>query len=146
MEAAGGGSAMYDAERLLSEIKRAPVSDAEVLATLQQRAAGPEPNLAERVERERQEANQLHYDDVLRHAQRLLRSSGRPRPPSPLRRRAGRRVPGSLTQQLDLALLSCTRRRTFAGDPLQGIYAWAGLACGRRGSHSRKLRGPNQTA
>ena len=29
-------------------------------------------------------------------------------------------------QQLDLALRSCLGNRTFVGDPLQGIYSWAG--------------------
>jgi len=129
MEAAGGGSAMYDAERILSEIKRSPLSDAEVLAAVQQHRPGPERELADRVERARQEANQLHYDDVLRHAQRLLRV--------PAVARLYQAHFGAVLvdefqdlsmQQLDLALLSCTSRRTFAGDPLQGIYSWAGAA------------------
>jgi DNA helicase-2/ATP-dependent DNA helicase PcrA len=29
-------------------------------------------------------------------------------------------------QQLDLVSLTCTTSKTFAGDPLQGIYTWAG--------------------
>ena len=72
-EAGGGGDTMYDAERLLSEIKREPLSDAEVLEAIQQRHFGAYAVLAEKVERARQGANQLHYDDLLRHAQRLLR-------------------------------------------------------------------------
>ncbi|WP_216363297.1 UvrD-helicase domain-containing protein [Arthrobacter sp. Hiyo1] len=129
MEAAGGGSAMYDAERILSEIKRNPLSDAEVLTAVQQYRPGPERELADKVERARQEANQLHYDDVLRHAQRLLRV--------PAVARLYQTHFGAVLvdefqdlsmQQLDLALLSCTSRRTFAGDPLQGIYSWAGAA------------------
>lgn len=127
MEAAGGGSAMYEAERLLSEIKRSPLSDTEVLTAIQQRGAGRAGHLAEKVERARQEMNQLHYDDVLRHAQRLLRI--------PAVARLYQSHFGAVLvdefqdlsmQQLDLALLSCTSRRTFAGDPLQGIYSWAG--------------------
>ena len=31
-------------------------------------------------------------------------------------------------QQLDIVMLTCTASRTFAGDPLQGIYSWAGAA------------------
>ena len=129
MQEAGGGPAMYDAELLLGEIKRSPLSDAEVLEAVQER--GPEPSavLAEKVERSRQEANQLHYDDLLRHAQRLLRI--------PAIARLYQAHFGSVLvdefqdlsmQQLDLALLSCTSRRTFAGDPHQGIYSWAGAA------------------
>ncbi|OZD77254.1 DNA helicase UvrD [Rhodococcus sp. 05-2256-B2] len=128
MEAAGGGgAAMYESERVLSEIKRGPLSDAEVLTALQQRNPAQAIELAEKVERSRQEANQLHYDDLLRHAQRLLRI--------PAVSRLYQAHFGAVLidefqdlsmQQLDLALLSCTSRRTFAGDPLQGIYSWAG--------------------
>lgn len=129
MEAAGGGTVMYDAERVLSEIKRLPLSDAEVLTALRERGDAPEYLLAERVEQARQEANQLHYDDLLRHAQRLLQI--------PAVARLYQAHFGAVlvdefqdlsTQQLDLAMLSCTSRRTFAGDPLQGIYSWAGAS------------------
>lgn len=129
MEAAGAGSEMYDAERLLSEIKRDALSDADVLTAIQQLRPGRVRELAESVERTRQEANSLHYDDVLRHAQRLLRI--------PAVARLYQAHFGAVLvdefqdlsmQQLDLALLSCTSRRTFAGDPLQGIYSWAGAA------------------
>lgn len=129
MEAAEGGSAKYDAERLLSEIKRGPLSDTEVLAAIRQRGSTPGSELAEKVESRRQAANQLHYDDVLRHAQRLLRI--------PAVARLYQAHFGAVLvdefqdlsmQQLDLALLSCTQRRTFAGDPLQGIYSWAGAS------------------
>lgn len=124
---AGGGPSMYDAERILGDIKRSPLSDAEVLAAIQRHRPGHERELADKVERARQAANQLHYDDVLRHAQRLLRI--------PAVARIYQSHFGAVLvdefqdlsmQQLDLALLSCTSRRTFAGDPLQGIYSWAG--------------------
>jgi DNA helicase-2/ATP-dependent DNA helicase PcrA len=126
---AGGGPTMYDAERILGDIKRSPLSDAEVLAAIQLHRPGLERELADKVERARQDANQLHYDDVLRHAQRLLRI--------PAVARIYQSHFGAVLvdefqdlsmQQLDLALLSCTTRRTFAGDPLQGIYSWAGAA------------------
>lgn len=130
MQAAGGsGPELYEAERILSEIKRNPLSDDEVLQELQRRGGGPEVRLAEQVERSRQEANQLHYDDVLRHGQRLLRI--------PAVARLYQAHFGAVLvdefqdlsmQQLDLALLSCDSRRTFAGDPLQGIYSWAGAS------------------
>ena len=127
MEAAGGGGAMYDAERLLAEIKRAPLSDAEVLEAIDQRQRSQSARLAAKVERSRQEANQLHYDDLLRHAQRLLRI--------PAVARLYQEHFGAVLvdefqdlslQQFDISILSCTDRRTFAGDPHQGIYSWAG--------------------
>ena len=127
MEAAGGGGAMYDAERLLAEIKRAPLSDAEVLEAIDQRQRSQSARLAAKVERSRQEANQLHYDDLLRHAQRLLRI--------PAVARLYQAHFGAVLvdefqdlslQQFDISILSCTDRRTFAGDPHQGIYSWAG--------------------
>lgn len=129
MEAAGGGSAMYDAERLLAEIKRAPLSDVEVLEAIEQQGQSEAVHLAAKVERSRQETNQLHYDDLLRHAQRLLRI--------PAVARLYQAHFGAVLvdefqdlslQQLDVAVRSCSERRTFAGDPLQGIYSWAGAA------------------
>ena len=129
MQAAGGGNAMYDAERLLPEIKRSPLSDAEVLEAIDQRRRSESSLLAAKVERARQEANQLHYDDLLRHAQRLLRI--------PAIARLYQTHFGAVLvdefqdlslQQLDISILSCTDRRTFAGDPHQGIYSWAGAA------------------
>ncbi len=127
--AGGGGPAMYDAEQILSEIKRGPLSDAEVLTAIQQRGPAQASVLAEKVERSRQESNQLHYDDLLRHAQRLLRI---PAVAGLYQAHFGAVLVDEFQdlsmQQLDLALLSCTSRRTFAGDPLQGIYSWAGAA------------------
>lgn len=129
MEAAGGGEEMYAAEKVLAEVKRGPLSDAEVLEALQRRDRGQAVVLAEKVERSRQSANQLHYEDLLRHAQRLLRI--------PAVARLYQAHFGAVlvdefqdlsSQQLDLAMLSCTNRRTFAGDPLQGIFSWAGAA------------------
>ena len=127
MQAAGGGEEMYAAERILADVKRGPLSDGEVLETLQRRGRGQAEVLAEDVERSRQSANQLHYEDLLRHAQRLLRI--------PAVARLYQAHFGAVlvdefqdlsSQQLDLAMLSCTTRRTFAGDPLQGIFSWAG--------------------
>lgn len=129
MDAAGGGREKYNAERTLSAIKRSPLSDAQVLEEICRQGQGTSGALAEKVEQARQQANQLHYDDLLRHAQRLLRI--------PAVARLYRAHFGAVLvdefqdlslQQLDLALLSCTARRTFAGDPLQGIFSWAGAA------------------
>lgn len=130
MQAAGGSStATYEAEEILSDIKRRPLSDAEVLIAIEQRGSEQAVVLAEKVERARQESNQLHYEDLLRHAQCLLRIPA-------IARLYQAHFAAVLVdefqdlsmQQLDLALLSCTSRRTFAGDPLQGIYSWAGAA------------------
>ncbi|RRD28277.1 UvrD-helicase domain-containing protein [Actinomyces bowdenii] len=129
MKDAGNGKLRYDAERLLAEIKRAPLSDAEVLEAIDQRGWSESAVLAAKVERSRQEANQLHYDDLLRHAQRLLRI--------PAVARLYQTHFGAVLvdefqdlslQQFDISILSCTDRRTFAGDPHQGIYSWAGAA------------------
>jgi putative ATP-dependent DNA helicase pcrA len=127
--AGGGGDAIYEAERLLAEIKRSPLSDAEVLETIDQRQRSEATLLAAKVEWSRQKANQLHYDDLLRHAQRLLRI--------PAVARLYQTHFGAVLvdefqdlslQQFDISILSCSDRRTFAGDPHQGIYSWAGAA------------------
>lgn len=129
MEAAGGGKAMYDAERLLADVKRSPLSEAEVLEAIEQQDGSEATLLAARVERARQDANELHHEDLLRHAQRLLRI--------PTVARLYQTHFGAVLvdefqdlslQQLEIAFSSCNQRRTFAGDPLQGIYSWAGAA------------------
>lgn len=129
LEAGGSRHVMYDAELMLSEVKRHPFSDAEVLDALQRYPEGQVRELAVKVECARQRVNQLHYDDLLRHAQCLLHI--------PAIARLYQAHFGAVLvdefqdlslQQLDLARLSCTSRQTFAGDPLQGIYSWAGAA------------------
>lgn len=126
-EAEGGGADKYEAEEVLGEVKRSPLSDEGVLAALQARSGEPGVALAERVEQARQHHNQLHYEDILRHAQRLLQI--------PAIARLYQAHFGAVLvdefqdlsmQQLDLAMLSCSSRRTFAGDPLQGVFSWAG--------------------
>ena len=124
------GLSSNDAASLKSQIetelrtaKQRPYDDAQVLAWLQDNA-GPE---ALTIEQDRQDAGLLHYDDLLRHAQRLLR----------MHEIAGLyqshfaavlvdEFQDLSPQQLDLALRSSVQRRTFVGDPLQGIYSWAG--------------------
>lgn len=141
-EAGGDGPEMYEAERLLSEIKRAPLSDTEVLESLGQHRSSSAGLLAIQVEQSRQDANQLHYDDLLRHAQRLLRI--------PAVARLYQAHYGAVIvdefqdlsiQQLDLALLGCSGRRTFAGDPLQGIFSWAGAAPSEVETEVRRICG-----
>lgn len=117
------------AESMLSAIKRMPLSDDEVLTELGQQQPDQACELAEYVERQRQAANQLHYDDLLRHAQRLLLI--------PAVARLYQCHFGAVLvdefqdlsmQHLDIARLSCTARQTYAGDPLQGIFSWAGAS------------------
>lgn len=128
-EAGGSGSELYDVDALLGEVKRGPLSDIEVLEAITERYSGREAELALAVELARQEANQLHYDDLLRHAQQLLRI---PAVAKLYQAHFGAVLVDEFQdlslQQLDLAVLSCSKRRTFAGDPLQGIYSWAGAA------------------
>lgn len=110
-------------EGTLAEVKRGPFDDDEVDAALV--AAGD--GYALEIERERRAAGVLHFDDLLRHAQRLLRIK---EIAQLYQCRYGALLVDEFQdlspQQLDLALSSCDRSRTFVGDPLQGIYGWAG--------------------
>lgn len=143
MIAAGSdGASMYDAEALLSAIKRNPYSDLEVITALRQQPDTKARQLAEEVEVARQFANQLHYDDLLRHAQRLLNI--------PAVARLYQAHFGAVLvdefqdlslQQLALAQMSCASRQTFAGDPMQGIYSWAGAAPPEVEAQVRKICG-----
>jgi DNA helicase-2/ATP-dependent DNA helicase PcrA len=117
------------AETMLSETKRNPLSDADLLVALSQRSTDLGADLALRVEQDRQSANQLHYEDLLRYAQRLL---GIPAVGHLYRCHYGAVLVDEFQdlslQQLDIARLSCSERQTYAGDPLQGIFSWAGAA------------------
>lgn len=111
------------AKEALSAAKRQPDNDDEVAAALVTSGSG----LAIMIEKVRAQTTQLHYDDLLRHAQRLLRIE-------PVARLYQQHYGAILIdefqdlspQQLDIALRSCVASRTFVGDPLQGIYGWAG--------------------
>lgn len=111
------------AKDALSAAKRQPHDDDEVAAALATSGSG----LAIMIEQARAQTTQLHYDDLLRHAQRLLRIG-------PVARLYQQHYGAILIdefqdlspQQLDIALRSCVASRTFVGDPLQGIYGWAG--------------------
>lgn len=124
---------------LLASIKRRPLSDEEVMAALD--AAGDQ--LARRVEQERIKANQLHYEDLLRHAQRLLAIE---QVANLCQQHYGATLVDEFQDlsllQFAIALRSCTRSRTFAGDPLQGIYSWAGAAPRQVEQKLRELCGP----
>jgi ATP-dependent DNA helicase UvrD/PcrA len=111
------------AEELLGQVKHELLDDDEVAAALDR--AGDA--LAARVERERVAAGQLHYDDLLRHAQRLLHID---EIANLYHQHYGAVLVDEFQdlspQQLDVVLRTCSTWRTFAGDPLQGIYSWAG--------------------
>ncbi|HXC77610.1 MAG TPA: ATP-dependent helicase [Candidatus Acidoferrum sp.] len=108
---------------LLATTKRSRLSDEEVIAALDE--AGDA--LALRVEVERIAANQLHYEDLLRHAQRLLAID---EVANLYQQHYGAVLVDEFQdlspQQLDVAMRTCATSRTFAGDPMQGIYSWAG--------------------
>lgn len=124
-EVGAGGKAhraREDVARALREAKHDARNDAEVAAALDQ----SDPRAA-RVERARVAAGLLHYDDLLRHAQQLLRVEAIA---ELYQRHYGAVLVDEFQdlslQQLDLATRSCATNRTFVGDPLQGIYTWAG--------------------
>lgn len=111
------------AKDALSAAKRRPRTDDEVDAALTT-AGNP---LALSIERARARTPQLHYDDLLRHAQRLLHVD---QVANLYQQHFGALLVDEFQdlspQQLDLALRTCVDSRTFVGDPLQGIYTWAG--------------------
>jgi len=123
----------------LAEVKREPLSDDEVMTAL----VGPGDELALRIERERIAASQLHYEDLLRHAQRLLRVE---EIANLYHQHYGAIIVDEFQdlslQQLDIVMRSCITWRTFAGDPLQGIYSWAGAAPQEVEALLRKECGP----
>ena len=116
-----------DATDLLGRVKRDALSDEEVLAALDAATGRVGRTAAIAVEEARQEAGVLHYDDLLRHAQCLLKVPG-------VQRLYNCHYGAVLVdefqdlslQQLDLVSRTCSTSKTFAGDPLQGIYTWAG--------------------
>lgn len=107
----------------LRAAKQVPLDDAEVLERLKVEA-DPRTVL---IEEQRQSSGAMFYDDLLRHAQRLLRVPG-------IARLYRAHYSAILVdefqdlspQQLDIALRTCDSNRMFVGDPLQGIYSWTG--------------------
>lgn len=107
--------ALRDAKQKLSD-------DAAVLQELERTN-----RYAAHVEQYRQCNDIMLYDDLLRHAQRLLHVDG---VAHLYKCHYGAILVDEFQdlspQQLDIALLTCATNRTFAGDPLQGIYSWTG--------------------
>ncbi|MDG4857459.1 ATP-dependent helicase [Streptomyces sp. T-3] len=110
-------------ENALSRAKHNALDDAQVYKALL--ATGNA--FALEIEEDRQARGILHYDDLLRHAQRLLRIDAVARL---YQLRYGAVIVDEFQdlslQQLEIALATSTQNRTFVGDPLQGIYTWAG--------------------
>lgn len=123
LSASDAGALRDRIESDLRTAKQRPYDDEQVVAWLQTHACEE----AIEIERERQNAGAIHYDDLLRHAQRLLRV---PEVARLYQSHYGAVLVDEFQdlspQQLDLALRSGRTRRTFVGDPLQGIYSWAG--------------------
>ena len=123
----------------LRTAKQRPYTDAQVLDWLR---ANAEP-ASVAIESARQAAGTPFFDDLLRHAQRLIRVGE-------IARLYHEHYGAVLVdefqdlspQQLDLALRSCARSRTFVGDPLQGIYSWAGARTVHVERLLRRICGP----
>lgn len=107
----------------LRTAKQRPYNDAQVLDWLKTYGC----HQAVEIEEQRQATGALHYDDLLRHAQRLLRITEIARL---FQAHFGAVLVDEFQdlspQQLDIAMRGGAARRTFVGDPLQGIYSWAG--------------------
>ncbi|HEV7566683.1 MAG TPA: ATP-dependent helicase [Microbacteriaceae bacterium] len=112
-----------NAEKLLRTLKSEPLSDEELRAAVEE--SGDEVAIG--VERERREQNRLDYADLLRQAQRLLHVPG-------IAQLYQEHFDALVVdefqdlslQQLDIVTRVCVRNATYVGDPLQGIYSWAG--------------------
>jgi DNA helicase-2/ATP-dependent DNA helicase PcrA len=110
-------------EATLRRLKAEPLDDEEI----DQRLGGAGDELARAVERARRRERHLDYPDLLRHAQRLLHH------PS-IARLYQEHFDAVLVdefqdmslQQLDIVSRVCRGAATFVGDPLQGIYSFAG--------------------
>lgn len=110
-------------EATLGLAKRQPTTDEEVMEALI--ADGNQDAIA--VESAWRLAGLMSHDDLLRHAQRLLHI---PAVANLYQHHYGAVLVDEFQdlslQQLDIALSTVTASRTFVGDPLQGIYTWAG--------------------
>lgn len=107
----------------LRDAKQRPRDDAQTLEFLRDGA----DKRTVLIEEQRQDSGAVFYDDLLRHAQRLLRVRDVARL---YRVHYGAVLVDEFQdlspQQLDIALRTCDASRTFVGDPLQGIYSWTG--------------------
>lgn len=86
--------------------------------------------------------DELHYEDLLRHAQRLLLVD---EVANLYRQHYGAGLADEFQdlspQRLAIALATCTSSRTFVGDPLQGIYSWPGAEPAKVEAELREICG-----
>jgi len=111
------------AEARLQALKSLPASDDEIQSQL----GGRGDELALAIERARIDENRLDYGDLIRHAQRLLLV---PEVAALYQEHFDALLVDEFQdlsmQQLDIVSRACLRNATYVGDPLQGIYSWAG--------------------
>jgi len=112
-----------ETDRLLRTLKSSAINDAH----LHRLVVESKNDLAIEVEIERLKQNRLDYPDLLRHAQRLLLI---PEISELYQQHFDALVVDEFqdlsTQQLDIVSRVCARNAIYVGDPLQGIYSWAG--------------------
>jgi len=119
--------------------KQQPLDDQQVMELLV--STGNADALA--VERAWRQSGILSYGDLLRHVQRLLHNDA---VANLYQHHYGAVLVDEFQdlspQQLDIALRTVTTCRTFVGDPLQGIYTWAGARPVEVEAELRNLCGP----
>lgn len=112
-----------------------------MLVEIADRSTDPGRAVALKVESARQEANQLHYGDLLRHAQRILQI---PTVAHLYQSHFGAILVDEFQdmslQHLDLVRQTCLADRTYVGDPDQDLHlGWSG-ACSGRGDPEAGMR------
>ncbi|GAA0993455.1 UvrD-helicase domain-containing protein [Subtercola frigoramans] len=112
-----------EAETLLRKLKSQPIDDDELLELV----VASRNQIAFKVEEARRLQNKLDYPDLLRHAQRLLHV---PQIANLYQQHFDALLVDEFQdlsqQQLDIVSLAAPRNAMYVGDPLQGIYSWAG--------------------
>jgi DNA helicase-2/ATP-dependent DNA helicase PcrA len=125
-------------EAALGQAKQRPLDDQQVMDALI--STGNADAVA--VEAAWRQAGLLSYADLLRHVQRLLQLDA---VANLYQHHYGAVLVDEFQdlspQQLDITLRTVTACRTFVGDPLQGIYTWAGARPVEVETQLRKLCG-----
>jgi len=139
LSAAAVGQRRKAMDAVLGWAKQQPLDDQQVMEVLM--SAGNADALA--VEAAWRQSGMLSYGDLLRHVQRLLHNDA---VANLYRHHYGAVLVDEFQdlspQQLDIALRTVTACRTFVGDPLQGIYTWAGARPVEVETQLRSLCGP----
>ena len=139
LSAAAAGERRKAMEAALGRAKQRPLDDQQVMDVLI--STGNADAVA--VEAAWRQAGLLSYGDLLRHVQRLLQIHG---VANLYQHHYGAVLVDEFQdlspQQLDITLRTVTACRTFVGDPLQGIYTWAGARPVEVETQLRSLCGP----